>query len=120
MNNDNNSGGGGFIGLIIVFGIIIFIFGKLWGLVLMGVKTRAERREVRNKKVAKRLSMMSDFGMQGGTLYAKHRDKVQHSGGYMSKGNVSHYVAVRPRKRYNRSKDGAHGILRVSEENTEI
>lgn len=82
--------------------------------------TRAERREVKNKKVAKRLRLMGNLGMQAGTLYARHRDKVQHSGGYMSKGNVSHYVAVRPRKHYNRSKDGAYGILRVSEENTEI
>lgn len=82
--------------------------------------TRAERREVRNKKVAKRLRLMEDLGMQAGTLYAKHRKKVSHSGGYMSKGNVSHYVAVRPRIYYNRNKDGAYGILRVSEENTEI
>ena len=82
--------------------------------------TRAERREVRNKKVAKRLSLMSDLGMQAGTLYEKHRDKVMHSGGYMSKGNVSHYVAVRPRRHYNRNKDGAYGILCVSEEGAEV
>lgn len=82
--------------------------------------TRAERREVKNKKVAKRLRLMGNLGMQAGTLYARHREKVTHSGGYMSKGNVSHYVAVRPRRYYNRNKDGAYGILCDCEEGTEV
>ena len=82
--------------------------------------TRAERREVKNKKVAKRLRLMENLGMQAGTLYAKHRKKITHSGGYMSKGNVSHYVVVRPRRYYNRNKDGAYGVLCNCEEGAEI
>ena len=46
--------------------------------------------------------------MQGGTLYAKHRDKVSSSLGYMRDGNVSHYVSVGYTKKYNRNKLRKH------------
>ena len=82
--------------------------------------TRAERREVKNKKVARRLRLMGNLGMQAGILYARHREKVTHSGGYMSKGNVSHYVAVKQRRYYDRNKDDVYGILCDCEEDTEV
>lgn len=54
---------------------------------------------------------MDNLGMQGGTLYAKHRDKVTNSLGYMRDGNVSHYVSVGYTKKYDRNKLRKHRNL---------
>ena len=54
---------------------------------------------------------MDNLGMQGGTLYAKHRDKVTNSLGYMRDGNVSHYVSVGYTKKYDRNKLRNHRNL---------
>lgn len=55
-------------------------------------------------KLKQRERLMDSLGMQGGTLYAKHRDKISSSLGYMRDGNVSHYVSVRYTKKYDRNK----------------
>ena len=60
---------------------------------------RAIRRKQAIQKQARRQMLMSNLGMQGGTLYARHRRKIQLSTGYMRDGNVSHFVAIKPRKR---------------------
>ena len=54
-------------------------------------------------KLKQRKSLMDNLGMQGGTLYAKHRDKISSSLGYMRDGNVSHYVSVGYTKKYDRN-----------------
>ena len=49
---------------------------------------------------------MKAHGQQGGTVYEKHRDKIDRSVGYLRDGNVTHFVAVgfrqkaRDRNRY--------------------
>jgi len=60
---------------------------------------RAIRRKRAIQNQAQRQVLMSNLGMQGGTLYARHRKKIQLSTGYMRAGNVSHFVATKPRKR---------------------
>ena len=54
---------------------------------------RAERRRRTENKVKQREQLMSDLGMQQGTVYKRHREKIQESSGYMRDGNVSHFVA---------------------------
>lgn len=46
------------------------------------------------RKVKQRERMMKSFGLQGGTMYSKHRAKITKSTGYMRDGNVSHYIQV--------------------------
>lgn len=60
---------------------------------------RAIRRKRAIQKQAQRQMLMSNLGMQGGILYERHRKKIQLSTGYMRDGNVSHFVATKPRKR---------------------
>ena len=55
---------------------------------------RGERRKRTSAKVNQRGKMIKDYGLQGGTLYEKHRNKINNSLGYMRTGNVSHYVSV--------------------------
>ncbi len=43
-------------------------------------------------KVRRRLKMVRAVGEQGGTVYARHREKVNRSGGYLRKGNLTHYM----------------------------
>jgi hypothetical protein len=77
---------------------------------------RAERRSRRKKKIAQRVQLMHDLGMQGGSLYEKHRNKIQHSAGYMSKGNVTHYVAAYPSIKRDYDKEvRKYGISRLCE-----
>ena len=69
-------------------------------------KGRAERRRRMKSKLFQRAEMMRSFGKQGGTIYEKHRQKIERSLGYMRDGNVSHFVSVgfskktRDRNRY--------------------
>lgn len=65
---------------------------------------RAERRWKTRLKLKQREKLMAMLGMQGGTVYQKHRDKVRASSGYMRDGNVSHYVCVKLRK-YTQNRD---------------
>ena len=57
-------------------------------------------------KLLQRAEMMRSFGKQGGTIYEKHRQKIDRYLGYMRDGNVSHFVSVgfskktRDRNRY--------------------
>lgn len=85
----------------------------------MGSMNREERRKNRVKKLKERESLMKALGMQQGTLYKRHRDKVSKSLGYMSSGNVSHYVSTKPRKRYNRNEGNKYGIQSISEKDIE-
>lgn len=55
--------------------------------------TRAKRRELTECKIKHRELMARDLGLQCGTVYARHREKVALSSHYMHKGNVSHYVS---------------------------
>lgn len=67
--------------------------------------SRAERIRRKRKKIAQRVALMHSLGMQAGTLYARHRGKINASSGYMSTGNVSHYASTKQRKKFNRYKD---------------
>lgn len=57
------------------------------------MRTRAERRNLTKRKLKQREKMKKDLGVQGGSLYEKHVEKVDKSLGYMRDGNVSHYVS---------------------------
>lgn len=72
---------------------------------------KCERIRRTHVKLKQRKSLMDKLGMQGGTLYAKHRDKVTNSLGYMRDGNVSHYVSVGYTKKYDRNKLRKHRNL---------
>ena len=54
--------------------------------------------------VKKRQRLAKVLGLQQGTLYTKHRAKLDVSFGYMRTGNVRHYVSVYPRKYYVRDR----------------
>lgn len=60
---------------------------------------RSERRDRTFRKILHRKNLMKKLGLQGGTIYERHRDKIMSSAGYMRTGNVSHYVAVRPTRK---------------------
>lgn len=72
---------------------------------------KCERIRRTRVKLKQRKSLMDSLGMQGGTLYAKHRDKISSSLGYMRDGNVSHYVSVGYTKKYDRNKLRMHRNL---------
>lgn len=72
---------------------------------------KCERIHRTHMKLKQRKRLMDSLGMQGGTVYAKHRDKVSNSLGYMRDGNVSHYVSVGYTKKYNRNKLRKHRNL---------
>ena len=60
---------------------------------------RSERRARTYRKILHRKNLMKKMGLQGGTIYERHREKIKSSAGYMRSGNVSHYVAVRPTRK---------------------
>lgn len=57
---------------------------------------RDERRSRARSAVKRRERLLKALGLQGGTIYERHRQKVSRSGGYMRDGNVSHYAAIVP------------------------
>lgn len=63
-----------------------------------------KNRAVAARIVSKRRRLAEELGLQQGTLYAKHRAKLDVSFGYMRTGNVRHYVSVHPRKHYVRDR----------------
>ena len=63
-------------------------------------------------KLKQRKRLMDNLGMQCGTLYAKHRNKISNSLGYMRDGNVSHYVSIGYTKKYDRNKLRKHRNLK--------
>lgn len=65
---------------------------------------KCERMHRTSIKLKQRKKLMNDLGIQGGTLYARHRVKISNSLGYMRDGNVSHYVSVGHTKKYDRNK----------------
>lgn len=88
---------------------------------------RSERRYRTECKILHRANIMKWLGLQGGTLYEKHRKKIKNSLGYMRDGNVSHYVQCGFSKKtknsskrrtygssYNYSK---HDLIQISKEN---
>ena len=60
---------------------------------------RRERRDRTFRKILHRKNLMRKLGLQGGTIFERHRDKILSSAGYMRTGNVSHYVAVKPTRK---------------------
>lgn len=77
---------------------------------------KCERIRRTRIKLKQRKRLMNNLGMQGGTLYAKHRDKISSSLVYMRDGNVSHYVRIRCTKKYNRNKLRKHRNLKDYEQ----
>lgn len=73
---------------------------------------KCERMHRTSVKLEQRKKLMDSLGMQRGILYAKHRDKISTSLGYMRDGNVSHYVSVGYVKKYNRNKLRKHRSLK--------
>lgn len=68
---------------------------------------RSDRRYRARQKIKQRKRIIDSFGLQGGLVYERHRRKITQSLGYMRKGNVSHYAAVRPpRKTRSRNRYG--------------
>lgn len=54
--------------------------------------SREFRRMARDKKIAKRKRIIEAGGLQGGSLYEKHRDKIEKNSGYLDKhGTILHY-----------------------------
>lgn len=56
--------------------------------------TRDERRYRAARKIEQRKRLARDFGLRQGTLYERHRAKINHSFGYVRKGHITHFVAV--------------------------
>lgn len=75
------------------------------------MRSRRERRKFTKRKLKQREQLIKNFGLKGGSLYQKHRRKIKKSNGYLTSGNVSHYINVHParkvrdRERYGRSED---------------
>ena len=57
-------------------------------------KRHAERIDLTNRKLQKRVRLLHIFGARQGTLYQNQREKLDVSFGYMRDGNVTHYVQV--------------------------
>lgn len=45
------------------------------------------------RHIERRRLLAKALGLQGGTLYAKQREKFQRSAGYIRDGNLRHFVA---------------------------
>lgn len=82
---------------------------------------RSERRCRVLQKLQQRKQLSNCLGLQGGLVYERHREKICHSVGYMRKGHVSHFIAVRPsrktrsRNRYGRVINYSHrDAMRIS------
>lgn len=58
------------------------------------MRTRAERRENNKKAIQHNVKLCRDFGLRGGTVYERHREKVTEHPSYMRTGNVTHYANV--------------------------
>ena len=64
------------------------------------MRTLAERIDLTNRKLQKRVRLFHIFGARQGTLYQNQREKLDVSFGYMRDGNVTHYVQVGFRERH--------------------
>lgn len=62
-------------------------------------RSKSVRAELTKRKLNQRKRLIEAYGLQQGTLYEKHREKISKSLGYMRDGNVRHFVAVRPRRK---------------------
>lgn len=60
---------------------------------------RNERRIKTARKLAQRILLKKELGLQGGCVFKRHREKIEASAGYMRTGNVSHFVSVRPTRK---------------------
>lgn len=77
---------------------------------------RGNRRLARAKKIERRKRLLEELGTKGGTLYEKHVEKVEKSGGYMAKhgtyghyGQLSHYgEKTRDNDRYGKNESWKH------------
>ena len=72
---------------------------------------RQERINRAKKHALKRLRLINQHGLQSGTMYEKHVNKIKKSLGYVRDGNISHYALVgfgyktRDRNRYGKVYD---------------
>jgi hypothetical protein len=67
--------------------------------------TRAERRYIAELKMEKNKRLAKELGLQGGSVYEKHREKINKSFGYTKKsGNITHYVAAGNKPKTNNKK----------------
>lgn len=57
---------------------------------------RSLRRYLTQKKLSKRIKLISELGLRKGLLFAKHREKIIRSPGYMRDGNIAHYAGTTP------------------------
>ena len=57
-----------------------------------------KRRWKEAVKLERRKRLTKALGLQQGSLYARHREKIEHSAGYMRDGNMRHYVACYPKQ----------------------
>lgn len=56
---------------------------------------RGKRRSLLYRKLVQRKRILQARGLQGGTIYEKHRRKINRSLGYIATGNVSHFASVK-------------------------
>ena len=55
--------------------------------------TAQERHRRRNKKIKQRKRVIEAAGLRGGTLYERHREKIEANDGYLAKhGTLLHYA----------------------------
>lgn len=86
------------------------------------MRTRDERRMLREKKINKNKKILENGDFQGGTLYEKHRKKIEEKGyGYMAKhGTLLHFARgtkrasqkVRDRKAWSGTENWSHKDLK--------
>lgn len=76
------------------------------------MRTRAERRNLRNKKIKIREDILNSGGFNDGVLYEKQRTKIEKNGsGYMSKsGTLLHYAkGTKPASQKTRNRNSYDG-----------
>lgn len=73
--------------------------------------TKSERRYRRHKKIQARQRVVEQSGLRGGTLYERHRQKIQRNKGYFSKhGSLLHFAnGTKPPSQKTRNRDSYAG-----------
>ena len=73
------------------------------------MRTRAERRFNTERKLKYRKNLLKRFGKRDGSIFEKHRQKIDASLGYMRDGNVSHFVQCGSTKKTKNSANKHYG-----------
>lgn len=71
------------------------------------MRSRAERRNNTRKIIKKAENLERNLGLNGGSLFEKHRNKIKKSKGYYKKGSISHYVCTKPQIREKAKEHGS-------------